>query len=111
MQYAALKLAEESARGSKYLEVSSNSSKLLHECCVDVLVTAFKDTILAECPQMIRNNDTKRLHLMFTLMRNVPNGVGESIGCSVFCSSTGYNLSTILLKQVMFVRRFKLIAS
>ena len=27
--------------------------------CVDVLVTAFKDTIIAECPQMIKNNETE----------------------------------------------------
>lgn len=75
MQYASQKLKEETDRGNKYLEVSSNSGKLLHECCVEVLVTAFRETILAECPQMIRDNDTKRLHLMFNLMRHVPNGV------------------------------------
>jgi hypothetical protein len=27
--------------------------------CVDVLVTAFKDTIIAECPSMIKNNETE----------------------------------------------------
>lgn len=31
----------------------------LTECCVNVLVTAFKETILQECAQMIRNNETE----------------------------------------------------
>ena len=33
-----------------------------------VLVTAFKDTILAECAEMIRQNETERLQLMFKLL-------------------------------------------
>ena len=32
----------------------------LTECCVNVLVTAFKETILAECAGMIKNNETER---------------------------------------------------
>ena len=32
----------------------------LTECCVDVLVTAFKESILAECASMITNNETER---------------------------------------------------
>lgn len=31
----------------------------LTECCVNVLVTVFKETILQECAQMIRNNETE----------------------------------------------------
>jgi len=31
----------------------------LTECCVNVLVTAFKETILQECAQMIRSNETE----------------------------------------------------
>ena len=30
----------------------------LTECCVNVLVTSFKETILAECAQMIKLNET-----------------------------------------------------
>ena len=30
----------------------------LTECCVNVLVTTFKETVLQECAQMIRNNET-----------------------------------------------------
>jgi len=28
------------------------------ECCVNALVTSFKETILAECPGMIKRNET-----------------------------------------------------
>lgn len=31
----------------------------LTECCVTVLVTAFKETILKECAQMIKSNETE----------------------------------------------------
>lgn len=30
----------------------------LMECCVNALVTSFKETILAECPGMIKRNET-----------------------------------------------------
>ena len=35
----------------------------LTECCVNVLVTAFKETILAECPFMIKSNETESKYL------------------------------------------------
>lgn len=57
MIWADLKLKEEEHRGAKYLEPSSFPA--LMECCVKVLVTTFKDIILAECPGMIKNNDTE----------------------------------------------------
>lgn len=47
----------------------------LSDCCVDVLVFAFKDTILAECRQMIRENETEKLRLMFSLMDRITGGV------------------------------------
>ena len=31
----------------------------LTECCVKVLVTSFKETIIAECPRMIKDNETE----------------------------------------------------
>lgn len=34
------------------------------DCCVSVLVTAFKDQILAECPGMIKNNETESKQLI-----------------------------------------------
>ena len=41
-----------------------------------MLVTAFKDTILAECAGMIRNNETAKLLQMYKLMDRVPDGEG-----------------------------------
>ncbi|XP_037804406.1 cullin-5-like isoform X1 [Penaeus monodon] len=75
MKYAELKLREEEQRGEKYLESFSGSLQNLNECCVEVLVTIFRDTILAECPQMIKNNETDKLQLMFKLMDRVPDGI------------------------------------
>ncbi|KAK8389901.1 hypothetical protein O3P69_012829 [Scylla paramamosain] len=75
MKYAEMKLREEEQRGEKYLESFSGSLQNLNECCVEVLVTTFRDTILAECPQMIKNNETDKLKLMFKLMSRVPDGI------------------------------------
>ncbi|KAK1336302.1 hypothetical protein QTO34_004107 [Cnephaeus nilssonii] len=50
-------------------------SRILMECCVNALVTSFKETILAECQGMIKRNETEKLHLMFSLMDKVPNGI------------------------------------
>uniref|UniRef100_A0A8C2WJB3 Cullin-5 n=1 Tax=Cyclopterus lumpus TaxID=8103 RepID=A0A8C2WJB3_CYCLU len=52
-----------------------NYMKYLMECCVNALVTSFKETILAECPGMIKRNETDKLHLMFSLMDKVPSGI------------------------------------
>uniref|UniRef100_A0A8C5FJH5 Cullin-5 n=1 Tax=Gadus morhua TaxID=8049 RepID=A0A8C5FJH5_GADMO len=52
-----------------------NYMKYLMECCVNVLVTSFKETILAECPGMIKRNETEKLHLMFSLMDKVASGI------------------------------------
>ena len=83
MKYADLKLREEEQRAQKYLESCSGSVQVglsdsdtsespppqnLTESCVAVLVTSFKDTILAECAGMIRQNETERLQLMFKLL-------------------------------------------
>ncbi|XP_040852761.1 cullin-5-like isoform X1 [Ochotona curzoniae] len=51
------------------------SNICLMECCVNALVTSFKETILAECQGMIKRNETEKLHLMFSLMDKVPNGI------------------------------------
>ncbi|KAK2185672.1 hypothetical protein NP493_226g00009 [Ridgeia piscesae] len=77
MKYADAKLKEEEERAKRYLETRKdcNSVGMLTECCVDVLVTAFKESILAECASMITNNETERLRLMFSLMDRVPDGI------------------------------------
>lgn len=96
MRYADAKLKEEEQRATRYLEtrkgcnsvavVSSCSNlsalcPLLHtvimclsssavqltECCVNVLVTAFKETILAECAPMIKANETESKPQIFAL--------------------------------------------
>ncbi|KAH7947879.1 hypothetical protein HPB52_016457 [Rhipicephalus sanguineus] len=63
-QYAEQKLKEEEQRAAKYLESQSG-----------VLVTAFREPILAECPGMIRAGETLKLQLMFGLVDRVPDGV------------------------------------
>ncbi|XP_053214912.1 cullin-5-like isoform X2 [Panonychus citri] len=73
MIWADMKLKEEEMRGAKYLESLSLPS--LNETCVRVLVTNHKDVILAECPTMIQNNETKKLNLMFRLLDRVEGGV------------------------------------
>lgn len=75
MKYADQKLKEEEQRATKYLESYSGSIQSLTECCVRVLVTTFKEAILAECPMMIKNNETEKLQLMFKLMDRVPDGI------------------------------------
>jgi len=75
MQYADSKLREEELRATKYLESCSGSVQNLTESCVNVLVTSFKDTILAECAGMIRLNETEKLHMMFKLLDRVTKGI------------------------------------
>jgi cullin-5 len=83
MRYAESKLREEEQRAQKYLEScgvgvggTGGSVQNLVDSCVTVLVTAHKETILAECAGMIRGNETEKLQLMFKLMDRVP---GEGI--------------------------------
>ena len=75
MIWADLKLKEEEQRASKYLESYSGSLQVLTACCVDVLVKNFRDVILAECPAMIKSNETEKLSLMFRLIDRVDDGI------------------------------------
>ncbi|XP_050531623.1 cullin-5 [Daktulosphaira vitifoliae] len=75
MKYADIKLREEELRAQKYLEPSSGSVQMLTDCCVVVLVSNFRHTILAECTDMIKSNDTEKLQLLFKLMDRVPDGI------------------------------------
>ncbi|GFQ74146.1 cullin-5 [Trichonephila clavata] len=79
MRYADQKLKEEEQRGLKYLESYFGSIQALNECCVEYLVTVFKEVILAECPGMIKNNETEKLQLMFKLMDRVPDGISPML--------------------------------
>ena len=40
----------------------------IRDQCVHLLVTRYRDSILAECPAMVRHHDTEKLSLMFGLM-------------------------------------------
>ncbi|PNF13705.1 Cullin-5 [Cryptotermes secundus] len=79
MKYADAKLREEEQRAQKYLESCSGSVQILTECCVNALVTTFKSTILAECADMIKGNETDKLQLMFKLMDRVPLGIAPML--------------------------------
>ncbi|XP_063241270.1 cullin-5 isoform X2 [Bacillus rossius redtenbacheri] len=79
MKYAETKLREEEQRAQKYLEPCSGSVQALMECCVNVLISNFKSTSLAECSGMIKNNETEKLQLMFKLMDRVPDGIAPML--------------------------------
>uniref|UniRef100_A0A915JHE6 Cullin-5 n=1 Tax=Romanomermis culicivorax TaxID=13658 RepID=A0A915JHE6_ROMCU len=49
--------------------------KILMEKCVEILLCAFQDQILAECSILIRNLEIDRLRLMFRLMNRTPTGI------------------------------------
>jgi cullin 5 len=91
MRYAESKLREEEQRANKYLEPSSIATVSIEtQChfiiflfiyfsifisqlitrCVDVLVTAFKDTILAECASMIKQDETQSRLQTFCFVEN-----------------------------------------
>ncbi|XP_037094128.1 cullin-5-like [Pollicipes pollicipes] len=74
MRYADSKLKEEEERGLKYLETSGDSLKKIHDKCVHLLVSRYRDSILAECPRMVRHHDTHKLSLMFGLMDSASDG-------------------------------------
>ncbi|XP_041463342.1 cullin-5-like isoform X2 [Lytechinus variegatus] len=81
MRYADSKLKEEESRAGRYLDTSkgSNSMSLLTECCVECLVSVFKEEILRECAPMIKSNETSRLNLMLKLMDRVPEGINPML--------------------------------
>uniref|UniRef100_A0AAZ3RCV8 Cullin-5 n=1 Tax=Oncorhynchus tshawytscha TaxID=74940 RepID=A0AAZ3RCV8_ONCTS len=73
-QFDTLRLVVNMMMSCRPMLVSVVSLQLM-ECCVNALVTSFKETILAECPGMIKRNETDKLHLMFSLMDKVPSGI------------------------------------
>ncbi|KAF6212482.1 hypothetical protein GE061_013005 [Apolygus lucorum] len=79
MKYADAKLREEELRAQKYLEPCSGSVQVLTDCCVNVLVSSFRTTILSECAEMIKSNETEKLQLMFKLMDRVVDGIAPML--------------------------------
>ncbi|KAH8251709.1 hypothetical protein KR038_005131, partial [Drosophila bunnanda] len=74
MKYADAKLREEEVRAKRYLEPSSFN--ILTYTLVKVLIVDHLNSIIAECPALIRDYETERLNLMFRLMDRVLHGVG-----------------------------------
>ncbi|XP_064535881.1 cullin-5 [Drosophila montana] len=74
MKYADAKLREEEVRAKRYLEPSSFN--ILTCRLVKVLIVDHLNSIIAECPALIRDYETDRLNLMFRLMDRVLDGEG-----------------------------------
>ncbi|KAH8311019.1 hypothetical protein KR044_003885 [Drosophila immigrans] len=74
MKYADAKLREEEVRAKRYLEPSSFN--ILTCRLVKVLIVDHLNSIIAECPALIRDYETERLNLMFRLMDRVLDGEG-----------------------------------
>ncbi|KAL8606036.1 Cullin-5 [Nucella lapillus] len=81
MKYADQKLKEEESRAKRYLETGYGCPSVLAltETCVRVLVTDFKEAILHECAPMIKNKETERLRLMFSLMDRTVDGINPML--------------------------------
>lgn len=75
LRYADSKLKEEEKRALKYLETSKDSCSIdLHsQTCIDVLVTKYQDEMVAECKNLIQNNDIENLKILFQLLDRIPN--------------------------------------
>lgn len=79
MAYAYDKLAEEEDRAKKYLDPSS-LERLVHSS-VKVLVVQFQDQLLAESPGLIKQNEVKRLRMLYGLVNKTENGVKPLLDC------------------------------
>ena len=79
MAWADAKLKEEEERAKKYLETTNEytSMERFMYICVQVFVASFKDLMLAEAAQMIRDNETEKLALMFGLLSHIPGGTQD----------------------------------
>uniref|UniRef100_A0A0R3RZ92 Cullin-5 n=1 Tax=Elaeophora elaphi TaxID=1147741 RepID=A0A0R3RZ92_9BILA len=90
MLYADTKLAEEEARGRRYLESTTDSVEKLVERCVKVLVVQFQEQILAECPTLISEGQIEstvfscirissicfpELRMLYRLINRTPDGI------------------------------------
>ena len=77
MAWADAKLKEEEERAKKYLETSNEctSMKRFMGVCVQVFVASFKDLMLAQAAEMIRDNETEKLALMFGLVDRITSSI------------------------------------
>merc|ERR1719385_50484 len=93
-----------SVSGNNTSASSSGSVQNLVDSCVRVLVTAHKETILAECKEYIRCNETEKLQLMFKLMDRMPPGPGSAPTDQVTSvgSETGVNTMLTDLEEHIY---------
>merc|ERR1719385_574837 len=93
-----------SVSGNNTSASSSGSVQNLVDSCVRVLVTAHKETILAECKEYIRCNETEKLQLMFKLMDRMPPGPGGAPTDQVTSvgSETGVNTMLTDLEEHIY---------
>ncbi|KAK2702021.1 hypothetical protein QYM36_019360 [Artemia franciscana] len=77
IKYAYTKLNEEEQRASKYLEPVSQ--KKLQNCCLDVLVRPFKETISSECQYLSSYSKTEGHRLLFLVACREPGGTVQML--------------------------------
>ena len=69
-------------------------------------MTAHKETILAECADYIRNNETEKLQLMFKLMDRVPDeGIApmlDDLEAHIYANGIGMKLVCMKLDYLCF---------
>ena len=70
LQYANTKMKGEKLRVTKYLRKEVQSA--LGPCCVNIFLTPFKDTILAEWIPTMQSKDVNKLQLLYRLMKHIP---------------------------------------
>ncbi|KAI6213785.1 hypothetical protein M3Y94_00192600 [Aphelenchoides besseyi] len=76
MGYAYEKINEEEERGRRYLDFTNpDSFRHLVKEIVNVLVVEHKDQLLAEASNLIANQESKRLQMLFHLMDRTVDGV------------------------------------
>ena len=77
MAWADAELKEQEERAKKYLETIKECTSMatLMDVYVQVFVDSFKDLMLAEAAQMIRDNEAEKLALMFGLVDRIPGAI------------------------------------
>ena len=77
MTWADAKLKEQEERAKKYLETITECTSMatFMDIYVQVFVASFKELMLAEAAQMISDNETEKLALMFGLVDRIPGAI------------------------------------
>ena len=77
MTWADAKLKEQEERVKKHFETSKECTSMapFMDISAQVFVAPFKDLMLAEAAEMINDNETEKLALMFGLVDHIPGGI------------------------------------